>query len=91
MEGTLLVPIANVRKLSADEVIFLAYVAFKGKDKGKNKWHEITAEMAESDLGMTYPRQLRLVKSLTRKGYLLTKIMGVPPKRYFCLTDPTSK
>jgi hypothetical protein len=47
----------------------------------------LTADTLERETALTYKQQIKAVRELERSGYIETKIMGVPSKKYFHITD----
>ncbi|MDK8643803.1 hypothetical protein [Niallia taxi] len=47
----------------------------------------LTSETLEEETALTYKQQLKATKELEDAGYIKTKVMGVPSKKYFHITD----
>ncbi|MFD4819543.1 hypothetical protein [Peribacillus butanolivorans] len=47
----------------------------------------LTSETLEKETSLTYKQQLKAAKELEVAGYIETKVMGVPSKKYFHITD----
>ncbi|MDA2040179.1 hypothetical protein PDN58_22470 [Bacillus cereus] len=47
----------------------------------------LTSETLEEETALSYKQQLKAIKELEQAGYIETKVMGVPSKKYFCITD----
>ncbi|MFA1710501.1 hypothetical protein ACDX66_02180 [Peribacillus frigoritolerans] len=47
----------------------------------------LTSETLEKETSLTYKQQLKAAKELEVAGYIATKVMGVPSKKYFHITD----
>lgn len=47
----------------------------------------LTSETLEEETALTYKQQLKAAKELEGAGYIETKVMGVPSKKYFHITD----
>ncbi|MEH6982963.1 hypothetical protein [Priestia megaterium] len=55
--------------------------------KNKKEYFFLTSEKLQEETALTYKQQLKAVKDLEQVGYIETKIMGVPSKKYFYITD----
>ncbi|USL25090.1 hypothetical protein [Priestia megaterium] len=68
-----------------------SYESFNGKGmltiKDKKEYFFLTSETLQEETALTYKQQLKAVKDLEQAGYIETKIMGVPSKKYFYITD----
>ncbi|PES73519.1 hypothetical protein CN505_27240 [Bacillus cereus] len=47
----------------------------------------LTSETLEEETALSYKQQLKAIKELEQAGYIETKVMGVPSKKYFSITD----
>ncbi|MCD4646686.1 hypothetical protein AR454_06610 [Bacillus mycoides] len=47
----------------------------------------LTSDTLEEETALSYKQQLKAIKELEQAGYVETKVMGVPSKQYFCITD----
>ncbi|MEK3855745.1 hypothetical protein [Cytobacillus sp. FSL H8-0458] len=47
----------------------------------------LTSETLKEETALTYKQQMKAVKELEDAGFIETKIMGVPSKKYFHITD----
>lgn len=47
----------------------------------------LTSETLEKETALTYKQQLKAAKELEKSGYIETRVMGVPSKKYFHITD----
>ncbi|WP_144508972.1 hypothetical protein [Bacillus mycoides] len=47
----------------------------------------LTSDTLEEETALSYKQQLKAIKELEQAGYVETKVMGVPSKKYFCITD----
>ena len=47
----------------------------------------LTSETLEKETALTYKQQLKAAKELENFGYIETRVMGVPSKKYFHITD----
>ncbi|MDA1958179.1 hypothetical protein [Bacillus cereus group sp. BcHK114] len=47
----------------------------------------LTSDTLEEETALSYKQQLKAIKELEQAGYIETKVMGVPSKKYFCITD----
>jgi len=68
-----------------------SYESFNGKGmltiKDKKEYFFLTSETLQEETALTYKQQLKAIKDLEQVGYIETKIMGVPSKKYFYITD----
>ncbi|MDY0943429.1 hypothetical protein [Priestia megaterium] len=68
-----------------------SYESFNGKGmitvKDNKDYFFLTSDTLEEETALTYKQQLKAVKDLEKAGYIETKIMGVPSKKYFFITD----
>ncbi|TGA99026.1 hypothetical protein E4665_06825 [Sporolactobacillus shoreae] len=68
-----------------------SYESFEKKNMLTNKdgkeYFFLTSESIEEETGLTYRQQHKAIKELEEAKYLETKLMGVPAKKYFCITD----
>ncbi|EJR98180.1 hypothetical protein [Bacillus mycoides] len=47
----------------------------------------LTSDTLEEETALSYKQQLKAIKELEQAGYIETKVMGVPSKKYFSITD----
>lgn len=68
-----------------------SYESFNSKGmitvKDAKEYFFLTSDTLEEETALTYKQQLKAVKDLEKAGYIETKIMGVPSKKYFFITD----
>ncbi|WP_394510010.1 hypothetical protein [Priestia aryabhattai] len=68
-----------------------SYESFNSKGmitvKGAKDYFFLTSDTLEEETALTYKQQLKAIKDLEQAGYIATKIMGVPSKKYFYITD----
>ncbi|MED4238954.1 hypothetical protein [Priestia megaterium] len=68
-----------------------SYESFNSKGmitvKDAKEYFFLTSDTLEEETALTYKQQLKAVKDLEKVGYIETKIMGVPSKKYFFITD----
>lgn len=68
-----------------------SYESFEKKNmltmKDGKEYFFLTSESIEEETGLTYRQQYKAIKELEEAKYLETKLMGVPAKKYFCITD----
>lgn len=68
-----------------------SYESFNGKGmitlKDNKEYFFLTSDTLEEETALTYKQQLKAIKDLEQAGYIETKIMGVPSKKYFHITD----
>ncbi|MGI1801835.1 hypothetical protein ACRPLQ_25460 [Priestia sp. TRN 1309] len=68
-----------------------SYESFNGKGmitvKDNKEYFFLTSDTLQEETALTYKQQLKAVKDLEQAGYIETKIMGVPSKKYFYITD----
>ncbi|YCA42827.1 hypothetical protein M1E11_18755 [Bacillus sp. JZ8] len=68
-----------------------SYESFHGKGmmkvKDNKEYFFLTSDTLQTETALTYKQQLRAVKDLEQAGYIETKLMGVPSKKYFSITD----
>ncbi|PWN77154.1 hypothetical protein [Bacillus paranthracis] len=55
--------------------------------KGEKEYFFLTSDTLEEETALSYKQQLKAIKELEQAGYIETKVMGVPSKKYFCITD----
>lgn len=55
--------------------------------KDEKEYFFLTSETLEEETALSYKQQLKAIKGLEQVGYIETKVMGVPSKKYFCITD----
>lgn len=55
--------------------------------KEEKEYFFLTSETLEEETALSYKQQLKAIKELEQAGYIETKVMGVPSKKYFCITD----
>lgn len=51
----------------------------------------LTSETIEEETALTYKQQLKSIKELEQAGYIESKLMGVPSKKYFHITNKIAK
>ncbi|WP_280559005.1 hypothetical protein [Priestia megaterium] len=68
-----------------------SYESFSSKGmitvKDAKEYFFLTSDTLEEETALTYKQQLKAIKDLEQAGYIETKIMGVPSKKYFYITD----
>ncbi|MEH7072266.1 hypothetical protein V7034_29135 [Priestia megaterium] len=68
-----------------------SYESFNSKGmitiKESKEYFFLTSDTLEEETALTYKQQLKAIKDLEQAGYIETKIMGVPSKKYFYITD----
>ncbi|HDR7612521.1 TPA: hypothetical protein QCX47_004194 [Bacillus mycoides] len=55
--------------------------------KDRKDYFFLTSDTLEEETALSYKQQLKAIKELEQAGYIETKVMGVPSKKYFCITD----
>ncbi|HHB1770563.1 TPA: hypothetical protein ACOQ31_005646 [Bacillus cereus] len=55
--------------------------------KDGKEYFFLTSETLEEETALSYKQQLKAIKELEQAGYIETKVMGVPSKKYFSITD----
>ncbi|HDX9625822.1 TPA: hypothetical protein ROY26_004969 [Bacillus anthracis] len=55
--------------------------------KDGKEYFFLTSDTLEEETALSYKQQLKAIKELEQAGYIETKVMGVPSKKYFCITD----
>ncbi|OSX90266.1 hypothetical protein S3E15_01830 [Bacillus mycoides] len=55
--------------------------------KEEKEYFFLTSETLEEETALSYKQQLKAIKELEQAGYIETKVMGVPSKKYFSITD----
>ncbi|MGG3671340.1 hypothetical protein ABES96_09030 [Bacillus nitratireducens] len=55
--------------------------------KEEKEYFFLTSDTLEEETALSYKQQLKAIKELEQAGYIETKVMGVPSKKYFCITD----
>lgn len=55
--------------------------------RDKKEYFFLTSETLEGETALTYKQQLKAAKELEDAGYIHTRVMGVPSKKYFHITD----
>ncbi|AJH17633.1 hypothetical protein [Bacillus mycoides] len=55
--------------------------------KDGKEYFFLTSDTLEEETALSYKKQLKAIKELEQAGYVETKVMGVPSKKYFCITD----
>ena len=67
-----------------------SYESFGNKDmltvRDGKEYFFLTAEVLEEETALSYKQQLKATKELEDAGYIETKVMGVPSKKYFHIT-----
>lgn len=68
-----------------------SYESFGSKDmltiKDEKEYFFLTSEALEGETALTYKQQLKAIKDLEREGYIETRLMGVPSKKFFHITN----
>jgi hypothetical protein len=68
-----------------------SYESFSSKNmltrKDGKEYFFLTSEVIEEETTLTYKQQLKAIKELEASGYIETKQMGVPCKKYFHITN----
>lgn len=68
-----------------------SYESFSNKDmltvRDGKEYFFLTADVLEEETALTYKQQLKATKELEDAGYIETKVMGVPSKKYFYITN----
>ncbi|PGL29730.1 hypothetical protein CN930_28765 [Bacillus cereus] len=68
-----------------------SYESFSSKGmltiKDEKEYFFLTSDTLEEETALSYKQQLKAIKELEQAGYIETKVMGVPSKKYFCITD----
>ncbi|MCQ6267142.1 hypothetical protein M1K46_15905 [Fictibacillus sp. WQ 8-8] len=68
-----------------------SYESFSSKNmltvKEDKEYFFLTSETLQEETALTYKQQLKAIKELEIAGYIETKVMGVPSKKYFRITD----
>lgn len=68
-----------------------SYESFSNKGmltvKEGKEYFFLTSDTLEEETALSYKQQLKAIKELEQAGYVETKVMGVPSKKYFCITD----
>ncbi|PEZ01344.1 hypothetical protein CN326_21575 [Bacillus sp. AFS018417] len=68
-----------------------SYESFGRKEmltiRDNKEYFFLTSETLEGETALTYKQQLKAIKELEDAGYIETKVMGVPSKKYFHITD----
>lgn len=72
-----------------------SYESFGSKDmltiRDGKEFFFLTGEVLEEETALTYKQQLKATKELEDAAYIETKVMGVPSKKYFHITDKIEK
>lgn len=55
--------------------------------KDEKEYFFLTSDTLEEETALSYKQQLKAIKELEQAGYIETKVMGVPSKKYFCITE----
>ncbi|SFF17416.1 hypothetical protein SAMN05428981_12119 [Bacillus sp. OV194] len=55
--------------------------------KDNKEYFFLTSETLFEETALTYKQQLKAIKELEVAGYIETRVMGVPSKKYFRITD----
>lgn len=67
-----------------------SYESFDNKNmltvRDGKEYFFLTADVLEEETALTYKQQLKATKELEDAGYIETKVMGVPSKKYFYIT-----
>lgn len=68
-----------------------SYESFGSKNmltvRERKEYFFLTSETLEKETALTYKQQLKAAKELESFGYIETRVMGVPSKKYFHITD----
>lgn len=68
-----------------------SYESFSNKGmltvKEGKEYFFLTSDTLEEETALSYKQQLKAIKELEQAGYIETKVMGVPSKKYFSITD----
>ncbi|MFX3625663.1 MAG: hypothetical protein ACE3JP_16900 [Ectobacillus sp.] len=68
-----------------------SYESFRSKGmltvRDNKEYFFLTSETLEEETALSYKQQLKAAKELEEAGYIETKVMGVPSKKYFHITD----
>ncbi|ATI51049.1 hypothetical protein CPZ32_12115 [Bacillus cereus] len=68
-----------------------SYESFSSKGmltvKDEREYFFLTSDTLEEETALSYKQQLKAIKELEQAGYIETKVMGVPSKKYFSITD----
>ncbi|MGG4490818.1 hypothetical protein [Metabacillus idriensis] len=68
-----------------------SYESFSSKNmltiKNDKEYFFLTSEMLEEETALTYKQQLKAAKELEDHGYIETRVMGMPSKKYFHITS----
>ncbi|MGG0760036.1 hypothetical protein [Bacillus paramycoides] len=54
--------------------------------KDRKEYFFLTSDTLEEETALSYKQQLKAIKELEKAGYIETKVMGVPSKKYFSIT-----
>jgi hypothetical protein len=88
------------RSLSVNSAIIFgqvcaSYESFEKKGmltiRDGKEYFFLTSEVIEEETALSYKLQLKATKELEEAGYIETKVMGVPSKKYFHITDKIIK
>ncbi|MDQ0861615.1 hypothetical protein [Bacillus sp. V2I10] len=67
-----------------------SYESFGSKNmlkiKNNKEYFFLTSETLEEETALTYKQQLKAAKELEEHGYIETRVMGMPSKKYFHIT-----
>ncbi|HFK1790667.1 TPA: hypothetical protein ACGXGE_003418 [Bacillus pacificus] len=55
--------------------------------KDGKEYFFLTSDTLEEETALSYKQQLKAIKELEQAGYIETRVMGVPSKKYFSITD----
>ncbi|PEV37936.1 hypothetical protein COL28_29090 [Bacillus thuringiensis] len=55
--------------------------------KDEREYFFLTSDTLEEETALSYKQQLKAIKELEQAGYIETRVMGVPSKKYFSITD----
>jgi DNA-binding PadR family transcriptional regulator len=68
-----------------------SYESFGSKNmltvRENKEYFFLTSGTLEEETALTYKQQLKAIKELEEAGYITTKVMGVPSKKFFHLTN----
>ncbi|QDP39433.1 hypothetical protein [Radiobacillus deserti] len=72
-----------------------SYESFDSKDMltriGSKEYFFLTSETIQEETSITYRQQRKAIKELEETGYIETKVMGMPSRKYFHITDKLTK
>ena len=72
-----------------------SYESFSSKNmltiRGGKEYFFLTSDTLEKETSLTYKLQLKATKELEEHGFIETKVMGVPSKKFFHITNQIEK